>query len=81
MCRVAKVTPTTAYLLITHIDGKKRSIEYRALLRASDLGVNILESQFVWDRVEQNTAVEAKVVSYGDAKGIYVCLGQESRRL
>lgn len=77
-CKVIKVTPTVAYLVVTHIEGEKCSVGYKAVIRPHDIGVNILENQFVWDKIKQNDTVVARIISYGDSSGMYVCLFQES---
>lgn len=81
-CKVVRVTPTAANLVITHVNGEKCSVEYKAVLRSLDLQVNIAENQFVWDVVEQGAVVDAKIVSYGDANGMYVsCMPVEFKKI
>lgn len=74
VCKVVKLTPSVANLVVTHIDGKKCHVEYKALLRAQDIQISVAEGQFLWDKVEKDSTLNAKIVSYGDANGMFVSL-------
>lgn len=74
VCKVVKLTPSAANLVVTHIDGEKCHVEYRALLRAQDVQMSIAEGQFLWDKIEKDSVLDAKIVSYGDLNGMFVSL-------
>lgn len=74
ICKVVKLTPNIANLVVTHIEGEKCSVEYKALLRAQDIQVSVAEGQFLWDKVEKDATINAKVVSYGDSNGMFVSI-------
>ena len=72
ICKVAKITPVAAFLLVTHIENKKVSLEYKVNLRLSDLQLNILENQYIWDKLMIENLVEGIITSYGDSNGMNI---------
>lgn len=73
-CKVVKVSPVHAALLVLKIEDQTPSITYKAILRAPDLQLNIMENQFVWDVMKINSIVEVVIVGYGDNNGMNVVL-------
>lgn len=74
VCKVVKLVPNVANLLVTHIEGEKCNVEYKALLRAQDVQICVAEGQFLWDKIEKDATINAKIVSYGDTNGMFVSL-------
>lgn len=70
--KILRITPTNAYLTITHIENIRPNIEYSAFIRPSDVEVNINEEKFVWDKLKEDEEIQVKIIGYGESQGMYV---------
>ncbi|CAF1292992.1 unnamed protein product [Didymodactylos carnosus] len=69
-CLVIKSTPPQLHLQITHIDNKKTSVNYKAILRLQDYRMNV-ENVHLDDHFRRGDVFDAIVISYGDSYGCY----------
>lgn len=70
-CRVIKSTPYQLNLLITHVNNKKTSIEYKSVLRLQDYSACV-ENVYLDDFYKRGDIFDALIISFGDVCGCFV---------